>query len=175
MPALLMATMLIAAGQDVSTLRVPPPPTRSGSVPWNRPWPLDLCPRPVRGQTVLFNDLPAEVLADLRHTDPLMSPPGGPFNAGDAVDNDTPQTRAPQTRVIAALRVGDRLAVAYEKGGWGRSVTIHTYALRPATGRFTIQDVNLVPPDMLKQAPGAANPACAALERTLASLPSPHP
>jgi hypothetical protein len=118
-----LAAILIASA-DETIVKLPPPTPRSSAA---------TCPFPLRGEIVAFERLPPEVLADLRRVDPKISPPGGPFNAGDVIDGATPGTR-----IIGAMRLGDRMAAAYEKGGWGYSVTVVTYRLDPATERMVV-------------------------------------
>jgi hypothetical protein len=170
MPALLMATMLIAAGQDVSTLRVPPPPAFTESEPWPGgprfpDWSHALradravsCSKPADGQLVTYDLLPTEVLADLRRTDPRMSPPGGPFSATDAWDGTSPFTR-----MIAAMRRGDRLVVAYERGGRGYSVTVLTYDRDASTGLMAISGVHPLLPGKAAHGWNNGDAACEAL------------
>jgi hypothetical protein len=182
MPAVFIAMML--AGQDVSTLKVPRQAPRMDSVPWTRPgvppnpvarppastWtpsglrfePVVACPPPSNGQVVPFDHLPDEVLTDLRMTDPRISPPGGPFNASDVDDGVTPHTR-----VIDAMRRGGRLAVAYEKGGWGYSVTVLTYDADERTGRMAVSGLHTLNPRETTRGWVKDADACSVLERAI--------
>jgi hypothetical protein len=184
MPAVLMAMMLMAAGQDVSTLKVPHQAPKMDSVPWTRPgelpnpvarppsstWtpprlqpePVVACPLPAHGRLVSYDRLPEEVLVDLRTTDPRISPPGGPFNASDVDDGVTPHTR-----VIAAMRLGRRLAVAYEKGGRGYSISVLTYDADARTGRMTVSGVHPLIPNTSDRPWLRDADACKALEWAL--------
>lgn len=168
MPAMLMAMILAAAGQDVSTLRVPRAAKPTSSTPWNHietlaePKSYIPCPAPSRGELVSFDRLPPEVVADLRRTDPKMSPPGGPFNAGDTEDGKTPHTR-----IIAAMRLGGRLAVAYEKGGWGHSVTVLLYDADKTTGLMAVSGLHTLNPRETASGSVTAMDACRVLERAI--------
>lgn len=155
MPALLMALTLAAAGQDVSTLKISPPPAKASFAQAPSGSPVR-CPPPSRGEVVPFAELPAEVLMDLRTIDPTVSPPDGPFNATD-------MGAGPRMRVIAALRLGGRLAVAYERGGRGYGVTLLTYDADARTGFLNTRGVG---PISVRPA-FRIEDACAALERAL--------
>jgi hypothetical protein len=178
---MLMAMTLMATGQDVSTLKVPRQAPTMDSVPWTRPgvlpnpvapppssrWtpsglrfePVVACPLPARGKLVPYDHLPDEVLTDLRMTDPRISPPGGPFDASDVDDGVTPHTR-----VIAAMRLGRRLAVAYEKGGRGYGITILTYDADTSTGLMAVTGLRTLDPRETTRGWVKDADACSALE-----------
>lgn len=169
MPAWFLATMLIAAAQDVSTLKIPPPPRATEldgppSPSWTRvrAEPIVACPKPPHGEIVPYDRLPAEVMMDLRRTDPRMSPPGGPFSATDAWDGVSPFTR-----IIAAMRNGGRLAVAYERGGRGYGITLLTYDADARTGLLAVSGVHPLVPGRTAQGWRNGEAACDALREAL--------
>lgn len=162
MPALLLAMMLSAADQDVATLRIPPKAPARQSIPWSRFQSLINCPRPARGAIVPYAELPEEVLLDLRRTDRRISPPGGPFNPSDFSVDDTPTTR-----VIAAMRLGGRLAVAYEKGGYGYGITVLTYETQANTGLMAVKGLRALNPRETRSGSVKISDACDAMERAV--------
>ncbi|USQ96522.1 hypothetical protein [Caulobacter sp. RL271] len=129
-----------------------------------QPWPAATCPSSAKGELIPFEQVPLEVLADLRRVDPKISPPGGPFNPSDVIDGTTPGTR-----IIAVMRLGDRLAAAYEKGGRGYSVTVVTYVQDPATKHLVASGLHTLSGRDTPRGWVKDEDACAAMVRALSA------